>query len=379
MPSEEPGFRDRLGPRGWDQNGTYEGAARNDSPFPSIGSAEHAHGTCRPCLWFHKPGGCRNSYECSHCHLCPASAVNKKRQSKGKGKEGKEGKDGKGERRRISETWEEPPREAESAADLGSRPRWSKGSEMHGMPKQRCRPCLFLWTSQGCPEGEECEYCHICVPEQKTVPPPPPGGPPLDRGQVPAAPSRLPPGGGMAIQLADRIQEPTPPPSTMVLGTAPPVSAVARRPPFPPRSSMANLRPPKRSENDSPMQMGLSDADLPCYNCGATLCICFPGGYGFSQRIVLVPGQVNGRATNGAVTSGIPTSPCDERGEDPPEPPRTCQPGSCTPCLEMMQSRVCSAGDSCQFCHQCVERRKSKKIANMSLNMSKKSACNVWM
>ena len=31
-----------------------------------------------------------------------------------------------------------------------------------------------------------------------------------------------------------------------------------RRPPFPPRSSMANLRPPKRSENDSPMQMGVA-------------------------------------------------------------------------------------------------------------------------
>jgi len=38
--------------------------------LPSVGSAEHQLGTCSPCAWYWKPGGCKNGKGCTHCHLC---------------------------------------------------------------------------------------------------------------------------------------------------------------------------------------------------------------------------------------------------------------------------------------------------------------------
>jgi hypothetical protein len=37
----------------------------------SLGSSLHAAGTCKPCTWYWKPGGCKNGQDCRHCHLCP--------------------------------------------------------------------------------------------------------------------------------------------------------------------------------------------------------------------------------------------------------------------------------------------------------------------
>lgn len=39
--------------------------------LPSVGSATHAQGQCRPCAWFYKPQSCLNGQACGHCHLCP--------------------------------------------------------------------------------------------------------------------------------------------------------------------------------------------------------------------------------------------------------------------------------------------------------------------
>merc|ERR1712194_353306 len=39
--------------------------------LPSRGSALHDLGGCQPCVWFWKPGGCKNDQECSRCHACP--------------------------------------------------------------------------------------------------------------------------------------------------------------------------------------------------------------------------------------------------------------------------------------------------------------------
>jgi len=41
------------------------------STMPSVGSAQHAAGLCKPCAWFWKPQGCKNGEMCCHCHLCP--------------------------------------------------------------------------------------------------------------------------------------------------------------------------------------------------------------------------------------------------------------------------------------------------------------------
>lgn len=49
--------------------------------LPSIGSAEHCLGTCRPCAFFHAKG-CSNGVNCIYCHLCDAGE--KKRRMKEK-------------------------------------------------------------------------------------------------------------------------------------------------------------------------------------------------------------------------------------------------------------------------------------------------------
>jgi len=38
---------------------------------PTVGSALHCTGRCRPCGFFWKPQGCQNGEACRHCHLCP--------------------------------------------------------------------------------------------------------------------------------------------------------------------------------------------------------------------------------------------------------------------------------------------------------------------
>jgi len=49
--------------------------------MPTVGSAGHSAGTCKPCAFFHSKG-CGNGVNCSFCHLCPADE--KKRRQKEK-------------------------------------------------------------------------------------------------------------------------------------------------------------------------------------------------------------------------------------------------------------------------------------------------------
>jgi hypothetical protein len=37
--------------------------------MPTVGSAGHNLGTCKPCAFFHRQG-CGNGTQCSFCHLC---------------------------------------------------------------------------------------------------------------------------------------------------------------------------------------------------------------------------------------------------------------------------------------------------------------------
>lgn len=43
--------------------------------LPSVGSALHAIGGCRPCAWYWKPVGCNNNENCGFCHMCPQGAT----------------------------------------------------------------------------------------------------------------------------------------------------------------------------------------------------------------------------------------------------------------------------------------------------------------
>lgn len=50
----------------------------------SVGSLGHATGDCKPCAWFHKPGGCANAYNCTFCHLCKEGELKKRKKEKRK-------------------------------------------------------------------------------------------------------------------------------------------------------------------------------------------------------------------------------------------------------------------------------------------------------
>lgn len=50
--------------------------------LPSIGSAMHGSGKCKPCAWFWKQRGCLNGQECGHCHICPDGEIKSRRLEK---------------------------------------------------------------------------------------------------------------------------------------------------------------------------------------------------------------------------------------------------------------------------------------------------------
>jgi len=50
--------------------------------MPTVGSAQHHLGECKPCAFFWKPAGCSNGVDCVYCHLCDAHE--KKRRQKEK-------------------------------------------------------------------------------------------------------------------------------------------------------------------------------------------------------------------------------------------------------------------------------------------------------
>lgn len=47
--------------------------------LPSIGSALHGSGSCKPCAWFWKREGCANGADCHHCHLCSQEEIKRRR------------------------------------------------------------------------------------------------------------------------------------------------------------------------------------------------------------------------------------------------------------------------------------------------------------
>jgi hypothetical protein len=49
--------------------------------LPTIGSAGHSGGTCKPCAFLHKQG-CSNGIACSFCHRCDAGEKRKRQKDK---------------------------------------------------------------------------------------------------------------------------------------------------------------------------------------------------------------------------------------------------------------------------------------------------------
>jgi len=51
------------------------------SEMPTIGSAGHNIGTCKPCAFFYTRG-CENGLQCTFCHLCPPDEKRKRQKEK---------------------------------------------------------------------------------------------------------------------------------------------------------------------------------------------------------------------------------------------------------------------------------------------------------
>lgn len=185
---------------------------------PSHGSVLHDQGTCRPCAWFHKPGGCKNSQECGHCHLCPDGEIKARKRAKQtvmrlglatpkvstateddessmlalgiispKGQVartkvlpstfkkgslseeeslstvvGSEQELSDGSHHSPEAGWADPLKvefcTVAGEPTLEEYP--SEGSKMHGTGM--CRPCAWFWKASGCQNGAECKHCHLC-------------------------------------------------------------------------------------------------------------------------------------------------------------------------------------------------------------------------
>uniref|UniRef100_A0A7S4WDQ4 C3H1-type domain-containing protein n=1 Tax=Alexandrium monilatum TaxID=311494 RepID=A0A7S4WDQ4_9DINO len=50
--------------------------------LPSLGSAAHSSGTCRPCDFLYRTDTCREGAACRFCHLCGPQAVRRRRKEK---------------------------------------------------------------------------------------------------------------------------------------------------------------------------------------------------------------------------------------------------------------------------------------------------------
>lgn len=192
-------------------------AATPTQVLPSRGSALHASGTCRPCAWFWRPGGCQNAEECSHCHLCENGELKTRKKEKQTmlrlglatpcasqctSAEGasfvceestrtpdknasleKDSTTASGSEQETADLLNSSP--LQSASEDGGQvatgpvatgrggsqvrlppglqaPRGtpSQGSALHQIGD--CWPCASFWKSGGCQEDRHCRYCHLC-------------------------------------------------------------------------------------------------------------------------------------------------------------------------------------------------------------------------
>jgi len=157
--------------------------------LPSLGSAAHGGGQCKPCAWFYKSQGCGNDKDCRHCHLCPEGEIRSRRKLKVAALR----KPGDDDASPASGThadhaallmraqqlqhaamlsahwgaqalWEaaqwEAAGEAMAAAAACDSGMPSMGSTLH--PLGKCRPCAWFWKAQGCLNGKACAHCHLC-------------------------------------------------------------------------------------------------------------------------------------------------------------------------------------------------------------------------
>lgn len=183
---------------------------------PSRGSAEHGSGSCRPCAWVWKAGGCQSGHLCGYCHLCPEGELKSRKKSKlvmmrlgldtpkaalgglitasdmavppgfclsdlSRG----EGSEAETTAASSSDRGVQSPSPTDSASSppgcflpLASLApavpyMWpapslpmrmgtpSEGSTLH--ESGVCRPCAWYWKESGCQKEAKCRFCHMCL------------------------------------------------------------------------------------------------------------------------------------------------------------------------------------------------------------------------
>lgn len=231
LAGESPAF---VGSPGNNEDETPFGQSRDGQcvPFPpglqpppntpSHGSVLHEKGSCRPCAWFHKPGGCKNGQECGHCHLCPDGEIKARKRAKqtvmrlglatpkvsssdeaessmmalgiispkaqvmrpekvslwstakkGSLSEEESQTTAVGSEQEMSDGshhspeagWADPVKVEFAVGENGAPEPLpeeypSEGSQLHGTGA--CRPCAWFWKASGCQNGADCKHCHLC-------------------------------------------------------------------------------------------------------------------------------------------------------------------------------------------------------------------------
>lgn len=121
-----------------------------DPALPSSGTGLHLYGGCIPCDYFASEEGCTMGRYCGFCHFShPVDEHSMKKTQ-----------------RRISAVeFEAQMREERCVfnrlqAESMERKATNIGSHTHFTG--RCNPCKFIHKMEGCKDGEECIYCHIC-------------------------------------------------------------------------------------------------------------------------------------------------------------------------------------------------------------------------
>lgn len=137
--------------------------------FPSAGTALHSYGACIPCDYLASEDGCTMGKYCGFCHLCSVPSEEMRYMIERSGCVGP-----RGDRRDSAIAFEAELREVRRAMDglLAEGKRKEKeghghkptniGSHSHFTKGACCSPCLWIHRAEGCKDGEECTYCHLC-------------------------------------------------------------------------------------------------------------------------------------------------------------------------------------------------------------------------
>jgi len=150
----------------------------------------HMSGSCKPCAFYHKEGGCGNGASCVFCHFCQPGEKERRRKARRAAYETRNNQLMHSEyvpqwsatyaeyfqneaflpMAMYGQAFVDLAQECEDnsacllrealSADLPS-----LGSAGHTLGT--CKPCAFVFKDVGCGSGLACPFCHLCQPGEK--------------------------------------------------------------------------------------------------------------------------------------------------------------------------------------------------------------------